>query len=152
MSRSDSGVWQRAGNFTELQFPLVPQLPVVRANLGAAIASPLQNARTSSARKTPFAILRKAPRMAQFSTVADTCRSRKSFVITRLFLVTLDGLFQVALYFGGSVVHFDLHVDLDDWVERGQPLFSIHAQAPGELRYAQAFQAEHPNVILVEEA
>ncbi|MCC2636445.1 MAG: putative thymidine phosphorylase [Moraxellaceae bacterium] len=46
----------------------------------------------------------------------------------------------------------DLHVDLDDWVERGQPLFSIHAQAPGELRYARAFQAEHPNVILVEEA
>lgn len=46
----------------------------------------------------------------------------------------------------------DLHVDLDDWVERGQPLFSIHAQAPGELRYAQAFQSDHPNVIVIEEA
>ncbi|HET8731062.1 MAG TPA: thymidine phosphorylase family protein [Moraxellaceae bacterium] len=46
----------------------------------------------------------------------------------------------------------DLHIDLDDWVERGQPLFSIHAQAPGELRYAQAFQSDHPNVIVIEEA
>lgn len=46
----------------------------------------------------------------------------------------------------------DLHVHLDDWVEKDQPLYSIHAEAPGELRYAQAFQAQHRHVIQVEEA
>lgn len=50
------------------------------------------------------------------------------------------------------VAGVDLHVHLEDWVQAGQPLFSIHADAPGELRYAMAFQAEHQNVIMIERA
>ena len=30
----------------------------------------------------------------------------------------------------------DLHVRIGDFVERGQPLFTLHAQSPGELAYA----------------
>ncbi|MES2919007.1 MAG: thymidine phosphorylase family protein [Pseudomonadota bacterium] len=50
------------------------------------------------------------------------------------------------------VAGVDLHVHLEDWVQAGQPLFSVHAAAPGELRYAMAFQAEHENVIMIERA
>lgn len=46
----------------------------------------------------------------------------------------------------------DLHVHLGDWVDAGQPLFSIHAQAPGEMRYAEAFQQCQPDVIRLEES
>jgi thymidine phosphorylase len=49
------------------------------------------------------------------------------------------------------VAGLDLHVHLDTWVERDQPLFSIHADAPGELRYARTYQAEHTDVIVIEE-
>lgn len=45
----------------------------------------------------------------------------------------------------------DLHVHLDDFVQAGQPVFSIHAEAPGELRYACAFQETQPDVIRLEE-
>lgn len=45
----------------------------------------------------------------------------------------------------------DLHVRLDEWVQRGQPIFTIHAEAPGELRYARAFQEIQPDVIRLEE-
>jgi thymidine phosphorylase len=45
----------------------------------------------------------------------------------------------------------DLHVHLDDFVQAGQPLFAIHAEAPGELRYACAFQITQPDVIRLEE-
>lgn len=45
----------------------------------------------------------------------------------------------------------DLHVHLDDFVQAGQPLFSIHADAPGELRYARAFQETQPDVVRLEE-
>jgi thymidine phosphorylase len=49
------------------------------------------------------------------------------------------------------VAGLDLHVHLDTWVERDQPLFSIHAAAPGELRYARTYQTEHTDVIVIEE-
>lgn len=45
----------------------------------------------------------------------------------------------------------DLHVHVGEWVQAGQPLFTIHAQAPGELRYALTFQASQPSVITLEE-
>ena len=35
----------------------------------------------------------------------------------------------------------EVHVRLGDVVERGQPLFTLHAQAPGELEYARQFVA-----------
>jgi thymidine phosphorylase len=46
----------------------------------------------------------------------------------------------------------DLHVKLGDCVVTGQPLFTIHAEAPGELSYALAYANEHRGVITLEAA
>jgi thymidine phosphorylase len=44
----------------------------------------------------------------------------------------------------------DLHVRLGQRVERGAPLYTIHAEAPGELDYALAFANHHPDILRVE--
>ncbi|MBF5008699.1 thymidine phosphorylase family protein [Burkholderia pseudomultivorans] len=38
----------------------------------------------------------------------------------------------------------ELHVKLGDRVEQGMPLFTVHAEAPGELDYAFDYLAAHP--------
>ncbi len=40
----------------------------------------------------------------------------------------------------------DMHVRLNDAVRAGQPLFTIHALAQGELAYSQDFLATHPAI------
>jgi len=45
-----------------------------------------------------------------------------------------------------------VHVRLGDAVERGQPLFTVHAQAPGELAYALTYVHGHADVVEVREA
>lgn len=44
----------------------------------------------------------------------------------------------------------DLHLRLGQRVERGAPLYTIHAEAPGELEYALAFANRHPDILRVE--
>lgn len=44
----------------------------------------------------------------------------------------------------------DLHVRLGQRVQRGAPLYTIHAEAPGELEYALAFAGNHPDILRVE--
>lgn len=43
----------------------------------------------------------------------------------------------------------DLHLRLGQGVQRGQPMFTIHAQTIGELDYALAYAASHPHIIRV---
>jgi thymidine phosphorylase len=45
-----------------------------------------------------------------------------------------------------------LHVKLDDQVERGAPLCTLHAQAPGELSYALEYAAGNPGIFEVVQA
>ena len=45
-----------------------------------------------------------------------------------------------------------LHVRPGDWVQRGAPLFTLHAQAPGELAYAKQYLSTHACLSLGEEA
>lgn len=45
----------------------------------------------------------------------------------------------------------ELHVTLGDEVEAGAPLFTLHAEAPGELAYALDFLDGHTDVIRIEE-
>ena len=45
----------------------------------------------------------------------------------------------------------ELHVKLGDRVDRGQPLFTMHADAPGELEYALQYLASHPAVYVSDE-
>jgi len=46
----------------------------------------------------------------------------------------------------------ELHAPVGARVERGQPLFTVHAEAPGELAYALDYVAAHPDVVRIEEA
>ena len=46
----------------------------------------------------------------------------------------------------------ELQVRLGDTVERGQPLFTLHAETPGELAYAQEYLAAHPDIVVIKEA
>jgi thymidine phosphorylase len=45
----------------------------------------------------------------------------------------------------------DLHVKLHDVVEKGQPLFTVHTQSPGELNYALSYLHEGNELIRMEE-
>jgi thymidine phosphorylase len=44
----------------------------------------------------------------------------------------------------------DLHVRLGERVERGAPLFTLHAEAQGELDYAYDYVATHPRIFTVQ--
>ncbi|OJW53322.1 MAG: thymidine phosphorylase [Alphaproteobacteria bacterium 41-28] len=46
----------------------------------------------------------------------------------------------------------DLHVSLNTIVEKGQPLFTIYAESPGELNYALHYFHSHQQVILIGDA
>jgi len=46
----------------------------------------------------------------------------------------------------------DLHVRIGDRVERGQPLFTVHAEAPGELAYALEYLATQTGIVVLEAA
>jgi thymidine phosphorylase len=46
----------------------------------------------------------------------------------------------------------DLYVPIGTHVEQGQPLFTVHAEAPGELAYALDYIAAQPGIVHVEAA
>lgn len=86
-------------------------------------------------------------------------RSRHQLVVTATSggrCTTIDNrrLARVAKLAGAPGVPaagVDLHVRLGDRVEIGQPLFAVHADAPGELDYADAYRREQPELIAVEQ-
>jgi thymidine phosphorylase len=43
----------------------------------------------------------------------------------------------------------DLHVRLGQSVERGQPLFTLHAESPGELAYAREYLTVHADAVVI---
>jgi thymidine phosphorylase len=43
----------------------------------------------------------------------------------------------------------DLHVRVGDAVTPGQPIFTLQAEAPGELAYALAYADANPDVVLI---
>jgi thymidine phosphorylase len=43
----------------------------------------------------------------------------------------------------------DLHVRNGDFVERGQPLFTLHAGSPGTLAYSVDYALSQPDTVLV---
>lgn len=52
---------------------------------------------------------------------------------------------------GAPTAGLVMHVQLGDEVERGTPMFTLHAQAPGALAYARSYLDAHPAVTLTEE-
>lgn len=51
-----------------------------------------------------------------------------------------------------KVAGLDLHVRIGTAVEQGQPLFTLHAEAPGELRYALEYFESQSRIIDVSES
>lgn len=51
-----------------------------------------------------------------------------------------------------QVAGVEMHARLHDQVKTGQPLFTIHAQASGELEYSSAYARMHPAVCLTQDA
>jgi len=51
---------------------------------------------------------------------------------------------------GAPLAGLDLHVQLGEHVRAGMPLFTLHAQAPGELAYAEDYLATHPVLTVAE--
>lgn len=45
----------------------------------------------------------------------------------------------------------DLHVKLQTIIEKGQPLFTVHSQSPGELNYALSYLQDNNELIRLEE-
>jgi thymidine phosphorylase len=43
----------------------------------------------------------------------------------------------------------ELHVSLGEEIERGHPLYTVHAEAPGELGYALEYAAANPDIYIV---
>ena len=52
---------------------------------------------------------------------------------------------------GSPTAGVELHSKLGDRVERGMPLFTLHAQAPGELAYAKRYLATHAFMTVADE-
>lgn len=46
----------------------------------------------------------------------------------------------------------ELHTRLGDRRERGEPLYTVHARARGELEYALEFAGRHPDIVRMDEA
>lgn len=45
----------------------------------------------------------------------------------------------------------ELHTPLGTWVSKGQPLFTVHAESPGELTYALDYVSAQADIVQVEE-
>lgn len=50
---------------------------------------------------------------------------------------------------GDLAAGIDLHVRVGDAVAAGQPLFTLHAESPGELAYARQYLADHPDILVI---
>lgn len=64
-------------------------------------------------------------------------------------------LARVAKLAGAPTAHasgLKLHTSLEDNIEKGQPVFTVHAEAPGELAYALDYVNANPDIVRIEEA
>lgn len=55
---------------------------------------------------------------------------------------------RVAKLAGAPAAGVLAHCRIADRVEAGDPLFEIHAQTRGELEYALAYAAAHPDILV----
>ena len=52
---------------------------------------------------------------------------------------------------GAKAAGLELHTPLGTQVEKGMPLFTVHAESRGELAYALEYVRAHPGVIRLED-
>ncbi|HEX8779452.1 MAG TPA: thymidine phosphorylase, partial [Rhodanobacter sp.] len=51
---------------------------------------------------------------------------------------------------GSPLAGLELHAHLGDRLERGQPMFTVHAQTRGELAYAMEYVQRHPGILTLD--
>ncbi|HFH3060255.1 TPA: thymidine phosphorylase, partial [Pseudomonas aeruginosa] len=91
--------------------------------------------------------LRSIPVATHRHTVASPSTGRVSRIDNRL----LARAAKLAGAPTAAAAGIDVHARLGDQVEAGQPLFTLHAQAPGELAYALQFVRSRPPIFQISE-
>ena len=90
--------------------------------------------------------LRKPPRAPLVQPIVATRSGRIVQVNNR----TVARLAKLAGAPDEKAAGVEMHVRLGDEVSKGQPLLSVHAQAPGELAYALDYAAANPEFVELE--
>jgi thymidine phosphorylase len=91
--------------------------------------------------------LRVPPRAAYTHAVAASLAGRVGTIDNR----RLARLAKLAGAPRDAAAGLDLHVRPGQPVARGEPLFTLHAESPGELDYALGYLAAHSDIVAVEE-
>lgn len=90
--------------------------------------------------------LREPPRSTDSRPVLAVRAGRVTAMNNR----TLARLAKLAGAPDDKAAGIDLHVRLGDEVAAGEPLLTVHAEAPGELAYALDYAAAHPDMLTLE--
>ena len=90
--------------------------------------------------------MREPPR----SSISHVVEAAKSGAVTGFDNRRLARLAKLAGAPAAPAAGIDLHVRTGDEVAGGQPLYTIHAQAPGELAYALDYLAKQADIVMVE--
>ncbi len=90
--------------------------------------------------------MREPPRAAYTHVVAADRKGRVTSIDNR----RLARLAKLAGAPDDKAAGVEMHVSLGDQVEGGKPLFTLHAESPGEIAYALNYAASRPDIILVE--
>lgn len=88
------------------------------------------------------------PQLAEFSHCVKTEKNGVVAYFNNRFIARLASLAGAP---NAAAAGLELHVALGDVVVQGQPLFTLHAQAAGELAYALDFLDGHTDVVRIEE-
>lgn len=86
----------------------------------------------------------RVPPVARF---AEPVRSPRSGSIGRIDNRRLARVAKLAGAPKAAAAGLVLHAGLGATVEAGEPLFTVHAETPGELAYALGYAAAHPSII-----
>ena len=71
-------------------------------------------------------------------------------MLTRIDNRKLARLAKLAGAPGHTAAGIDLHKRLGDWLDRDEPVATIHAEAPGELAYAMEYALSHTDMFTIE--
>ena len=91
---------------------------------------------------------REPPRASLIEPILSTRRGRLSSIDSR----ALARLAKLAGAPAAPTAGLELHARAGDFVERGQPLLSLHAQNRGERDYALDYASSMPDIFRIEEA
>jgi len=91
--------------------------------------------------RTPPLALHRAPVLAPYSGTVNTIDNRLVSRIAKLAGAPL-----------APAAGLELHVHVGQSVARGEAMFTVHAESPGELAYALAYHARHAHAISLRHA